>query len=306
MLILALCRRGHKRRYGSPRRKVAATIGLLAEIYRGAGLDLDARGGLITWLSVLLGFFFLLRSSEYLRKGSSPDDQKCLRVRNIYSLVEGVTLTALRMLIAMRLSCFTSSVRTTSWDKALAITSSGAWITAFAWFLGWTHCGGIIRRSSQCGMHFCCACPMGRCFIVTVLGVCCEEQPRDPSSHRSSWRCTVSEQADVRRCTTPASRKLKSSNVVVGFRVAGSCTSSRDVLECSTRRPGWQRRHRRCSRQWQRSAGSCQPAARCLVDNAGSGPRQPPLLAPIAGSSELPVRGARRPGSGAAVALAAV
>ena len=44
---------------------------------------MDARDGFITWLSVLLGFFFLLRSSEYLRKGSSPDDQKCLRVRNI-------------------------------------------------------------------------------------------------------------------------------------------------------------------------------------------------------------------------------
>ena len=50
----------------------------------------------------------------------------------------------------------------------------------------------------------------------------------------------------------------------------------------------------------------CQPAARCLSANAGSGPRQPPSLAPAAGSSELPVRGARRPGSGAAVALAAV
>ena len=36
------------------------------------------------------------------------------------------------------------------------------------------------------------------------------------------------------------------------------------------------------------------------------GPRQPPPLAPAAGSSELPTRGARRPGSGAAVALAAV
>ena len=36
------------------------------------------------------------------------------------------------------------------------------------------------------------------------------------------------------------------------------------------------------------------------------GPRQPPSLAPAAGSSELPARGARRPGSGAAVALAAV
>ena len=42
-----------------------------------------------------------------------------------YSLVEGVTLVAPRMLIAMRSLCFTNSARIISWDKALAITSSG-------------------------------------------------------------------------------------------------------------------------------------------------------------------------------------
>jgi len=31
----------------------------------------------------LLGFFFLLRSSEYLRKGAEVDEQKCLRFRNL-------------------------------------------------------------------------------------------------------------------------------------------------------------------------------------------------------------------------------
>jgi len=96
---------------------------------------------------------------------------------------------------------------------------------------------------------------MGRCFIVTELRVCSEEQLRDSSSHLSCWRCTVFEQADAQRCTTQASRKLKSSNVAAGFRAVGSRTSLRDELECSIRHLGWLRHRRRCSRQWQHSAG---------------------------------------------------
>ena len=45
--------------------------------------DLAARGVRERWLSILLGFFFLLRSSEYLRKGAEVDEQKCLRFRNL-------------------------------------------------------------------------------------------------------------------------------------------------------------------------------------------------------------------------------
>ena len=37
----------------------------------------------MAWLAILMGFFFLLRSSEYLRKGAEVDDQKCLRMRNL-------------------------------------------------------------------------------------------------------------------------------------------------------------------------------------------------------------------------------
>ena len=58
-------------------------------------------------------------------------------------------------------------------------------------------------------------------------------------SHLSCWRCTVFEQADAQRCTTQASRKLKSSNVAAGFRAVGSRTSLRDELECSIRHLGW-------------------------------------------------------------------
>jgi hypothetical protein len=74
-------------------------------------------------------------------------------------------------------------------------------------------------------------------------------------SHLSCWRCTVFEQADAQRRTTQVSRKLKSSNVAAGFRAVGSRTSLRDGLECSIRRHGWPPHPRRCSQQWQHSAG---------------------------------------------------
>ena len=113
-------------------------------------------------------------------------------------------------------------------------------------------------------MHSCCACLPGRCFIVTELKVCSEEQRRDLNSHLSCWRCAVFEQADAQRCTTQASRKLKSSNVAAGFRAVGSRTSLKDELECSIRHLGWLRLRRRCSRQWQHSAGRLRrPLPKC-------------------------------------------
>ena len=46
-------------------------------------MDLETRDRIITWLAVIFGFFFLLRSSEYLRSRDGPDEKKCLRVRNV-------------------------------------------------------------------------------------------------------------------------------------------------------------------------------------------------------------------------------
>ena len=53
------------------------------EVYENGELDLESWDGTITWLAILMGFFFLLLSSEYLRKGAVVDDQKCLRYRNV-------------------------------------------------------------------------------------------------------------------------------------------------------------------------------------------------------------------------------
>ena len=83
MPLLSMMRKGHKRRCGAPKRKVAATIDLLLDVYENGGLDLESWDGLMAWLAILMGFFFLFRSSEYLRKGAEVDDQKCLRMRNL-------------------------------------------------------------------------------------------------------------------------------------------------------------------------------------------------------------------------------
>ena len=82
--FLSLLRRGHRARYGAPRRKIAVSTQLLRGVWRNGGLDLMVWNGLILWTAILLGFLFLLRCSEYVRKTAAPDPLKCLRVHNVY------------------------------------------------------------------------------------------------------------------------------------------------------------------------------------------------------------------------------
>ena len=79
--LLSMLRKGLKRIYGSPKRKIAVTVKLLLTILLLGWLDLDTWDGLLTWTALIVGFYFLLRSSEFLRKSADPA-QKCLRVRN--------------------------------------------------------------------------------------------------------------------------------------------------------------------------------------------------------------------------------
>ena len=83
MPLLTMLRKGLKRLRGSPQRKIAATIGLLLNVYIFGGLNFDLWDDLLLWTAILCGFYFLLRSSEYLRKGAAPDELKCARVRNL-------------------------------------------------------------------------------------------------------------------------------------------------------------------------------------------------------------------------------
>ena len=64
------------------------------DVFDHGGLDLKSWDGVMTWLALLMGFFFLLRSSEYLRKNSTPDENKCLKRSNITCAVGGGTTNA--------------------------------------------------------------------------------------------------------------------------------------------------------------------------------------------------------------------
>ena len=56
---------------------------VLLGICDNGGLDFSSWDDLVTWLAILVGFFFLLRCSEYLRKGALPDAMKCVKERNL-------------------------------------------------------------------------------------------------------------------------------------------------------------------------------------------------------------------------------
>ena len=83
MPLLSMFRKGLKRMRGAPKRKLPVTPKLLLEVYNNGGLDLNSWDGALTWFGMLMGFYFLLRSSEYLRKGAAPDEFKCVRWRNV-------------------------------------------------------------------------------------------------------------------------------------------------------------------------------------------------------------------------------
>ena len=87
MPLLSMLRKGLKRIYGSPKRNV--TVKLLLTILLLGWLDLGTWDGLLTWTALIVGFYFLLRSSEFLRKSADPGAQKCLRVRNFMFPMDG-------------------------------------------------------------------------------------------------------------------------------------------------------------------------------------------------------------------------
>ena len=68
---------------------MAATAELLQEVYANGGLDYATWDDLLLLTALCTAFAFLLRSSEYLRKGEAPDAEKCLRVEHIIVALRG-------------------------------------------------------------------------------------------------------------------------------------------------------------------------------------------------------------------------
>ena len=89
MLRLTLAKKGWKRLHGSSQRKTAVTVEILVELLDNCGLNLPNWDDLVLVTAISTAFHFLLRSSEYLRKESSPDPEKCLRVEQIVCPVNG-------------------------------------------------------------------------------------------------------------------------------------------------------------------------------------------------------------------------
>ena len=89
MARLSAAKKGFKRNYGGPQRKVAATVELLHEVYANGGLDYATWDGLLLLTAICTAFAFLLRSSEYLRKAEAPDAEKCLRVEHVIVALRG-------------------------------------------------------------------------------------------------------------------------------------------------------------------------------------------------------------------------
>jgi hypothetical protein len=84
---LALVRRGAKRFSGCSKPKVAVTPDMLKHIR--STLDLTSPEGALMWAALLLGFFYLLRCSEYLYCPGRVDDRKVLTVADILFARDG-------------------------------------------------------------------------------------------------------------------------------------------------------------------------------------------------------------------------
>ena len=76
MLRLTLAKKRWKRLHGSSQRKIAVTVEILVELLGNCGLNLSIWDDLILVTAISTAFHFLLRSSEYLRKGASPDPNR--------------------------------------------------------------------------------------------------------------------------------------------------------------------------------------------------------------------------------------
>jgi hypothetical protein len=89
MLRLTLAKKGRKRLHGSSQRKIAVAVEILVEVLNNCGLNLSVWDDLVLATAISMAFQFLLRSSEYLRKGASPDPEKCLRVEHVVCPING-------------------------------------------------------------------------------------------------------------------------------------------------------------------------------------------------------------------------
>jgi site-specific DNA-cytosine methylase len=83
MTHLKTIMRGLKNMQGGAVRKLAVTKSVLLDVHLHGGLDPAIWDDALTETAILTGFFFLLRSCEYLKTEHGVDAEKCLRMEHV-------------------------------------------------------------------------------------------------------------------------------------------------------------------------------------------------------------------------------
>jgi len=86
-VLLKIAMKGISRLQGGPWRKIPGSMDMIRWIV--SQLNLDDNDELLVAIALVMMFLFLLRSREALRKGKSPDEKQCLRVRNVVLIGKG-------------------------------------------------------------------------------------------------------------------------------------------------------------------------------------------------------------------------
>jgi len=113
--------RGFKRVTRGPRRKLAISVKMIRDLIADDDLDVSEWDDLITATAVLFGFFFLLRSSEYLRTEHGTDADKCVRMEHLTFYREGALIDGAGDLAATRMCLFLPFSKTSTTGNGVSL-----------------------------------------------------------------------------------------------------------------------------------------------------------------------------------------
>ena len=89
---LKTAQRGLRNLQGASKRKLAVTTAMLMDIHDHANLDGSNWDDVLAFTAILVGFFFLLRSVEYLRTEHGVDPKKCIKNQHVSYFSNGVLI----------------------------------------------------------------------------------------------------------------------------------------------------------------------------------------------------------------------
>ena len=118
---LRLVMRGFKRVTRGPRRKLAISVKMLRDLVTNKDLDPAKWDDMIQITAVLFGFFFLLRSSEYLRTEHGVDEDKCVRIEHLTFYRNNEIIDGAGPLHATRVRLFLPFSKTSTTDNGVSL-----------------------------------------------------------------------------------------------------------------------------------------------------------------------------------------